>query len=38
MLSLLATGADEQALLKSKLADKPVLVSCEQHNKEFGLS
>ena len=33
----LASGADEQALLKAKLADKPVLVSCEQNRKEFGL-
>ncbi len=33
----LATAADEQALLKAKLAGKPVLVSCEQHRKEFGL-
>jgi predicted dehydrogenase len=34
----LTTGADEQALLKAKLADKPVLVSCEQNRKEFGLA
>jgi predicted dehydrogenase len=34
----LANGADEQALLKAKLADKPVLVSCEQNRKEFGLA
>ena len=34
----LAAGADEQALLKAKLADKPVLVSCEQNKKEFGLA
>jgi predicted dehydrogenase len=33
----LASGADEQALLKGKLADRPVLVSCEQNRKEFGL-
>ncbi len=33
----LTAGADEQALLKAKLADKPVLVSCEQNRKEFGL-
>ena len=34
----LAAGADEQALLKAKLADRPVLVSCEQNKKEFGLA
>ncbi|MBE0540987.1 MAG: Gfo/Idh/MocA family oxidoreductase [Verrucomicrobia bacterium] len=34
----LTTGADEQSLLKGKLADKPVLVSCEQNKKEFGLA
>ena len=34
----LTVGVDEQALLKSKLADKPVLVSCEQNKKEFGLA
>jgi predicted dehydrogenase len=34
----LTAGADEQALLKAKLADKPVLVSCEQNRKEFGLA
>lgn len=34
----LATGVDEQTLLKSKLADRPVLVSCEQNKKEFGLA
>jgi predicted dehydrogenase len=33
----LAAGADEQAMLKAKLADKSVLVSCEQNRKEFGL-
>lgn len=33
----LTAGADEQALLKAKLVDKPVLVSCEQNKKEFGL-
>ena len=33
----LTTGADEQALLKSKLASTQVLVSCEQNKKEFGL-
>jgi len=31
-------GADEQALLKAKLADRPVLVSCDQNRKEFGLA
>jgi len=34
----LTSGVDEQALLKSNLADKPVLVSCEQNKKEFGLT
>jgi predicted dehydrogenase len=34
----LTTGADEQALLKAKLSDRPVLVSCEQNRKEFGLA
>ncbi len=34
----LTAGADEQALLKAKLADRPVLVSCEQNRKEFGLA
>ncbi|MBI4324548.1 MAG: hypothetical protein HY674_04720, partial [Chloroflexi bacterium] len=33
----LTVGADEQAMLKAKLADKPVLVSCEQNRKEYGL-
>ena len=33
----LTQGVDEQALLKAKLADRPVLVSCEQNKKEFGL-
>ncbi|MBM3839459.1 MAG: Gfo/Idh/MocA family oxidoreductase [Verrucomicrobia bacterium] len=33
----LTTGMDEQALLKAKLADCPVLASCEQNRKEFGL-
>jgi predicted dehydrogenase len=33
----LTASADEQALLKARLADKPVLVSCEQNKKEFGL-
>jgi predicted dehydrogenase len=31
-------GADEQTMLKAKVADKPVLVSCEQNRKEFGLT
>lgn len=30
-------GADEQALLKAHVAAHPVLVSCEQNRKEFGL-
>jgi hypothetical protein len=34
----LTSGADEQALLNAKLADRPVLVSCEQNKKEFGLT
>jgi predicted dehydrogenase len=34
----LTFGTDEQALLKAKLADKPVLVSCPQNAKEFGLA
>jgi len=33
----LTSGTDEQALLKSKLTDHPVLVSFEQNRKEFGL-
>jgi predicted dehydrogenase len=33
----LTAGADEQALLKVKLSDKPVLASCEANKKEFGL-
>jgi len=34
----LTTAADEQALLKAKLPEKPVLVSFEQNRKEFGLA
>jgi predicted dehydrogenase len=34
----LTTAADEQALLKAKLPQKPVLVSFEQNRKEFGLA
>ena len=34
----LTSGVDEQALLKGKLATRPVLVSCEQNRKEFGLN
>lgn len=33
----LTSGADEQALLKARLAGQSVLVSCEQNRKEFGL-
>lgn len=33
----LTSVTDEQTLLKSRLADRPVLVSCEQNRKEFGL-
>jgi predicted dehydrogenase len=34
----LTAGADEQALLKAKVVDRPVLVSFEQNRKEFGLA
>jgi hypothetical protein len=34
----LSGGEDEQALLKARLAERPVLVSCEQNRKEFGLA
>lgn len=34
----LAAGADEQALLKARVPDRPVLASCEANRKEFGLS
>lgn len=33
----LAAGADEQALLKTRVVDQPVLTSCDQNRKEFGL-
>ena len=33
----LPDGADEQALLKTRCQGMPVLVSCEQNRKEFGL-
>lgn len=33
----LASGADEQSLLKTKLQGQKVLVSCAQNAKEFGL-
>jgi predicted dehydrogenase len=33
----LTAAADEQALLKARVPDRPVLVSCEQNRKEFGL-
>lgn len=33
----LRSGEDEQALLKHHVAGKPVIVSCEQNRKEFGL-
>lgn len=33
----LTVGTDEQALLKAKVPELPVLVSCEQNRKEFGL-
>jgi predicted dehydrogenase len=32
----LTSGADEQALLKARLADRPVMVSCEVNAKEYG--
>jgi predicted dehydrogenase len=34
----LASGMDEQALLMAKVAQHPVIVSCEQNRKEFGLA
>jgi predicted dehydrogenase len=34
----LTAGADEQALLKARLPDRPVLVSFDQNKKEFGLA
>jgi len=34
----LAAGADERAMVKAKIAVRPVLVSCEQNRKEFGLT
>ncbi len=34
----LTGGADEQALLNASVADRPVLVSCDQNRKEFGLA
>ncbi len=34
----LPSGADEQALLKARLADRPVRPSCEANRKEFGLA
>jgi predicted dehydrogenase len=33
----LTDGADEQALLKARVAGQSVLVSCEQNRKEFGI-
>jgi predicted dehydrogenase len=33
----LTAGADEQAMLRTKLAARPVLASCEQNRREFGL-
>ena len=33
----ITTSGDEQAMLKAKVPDRPVLVSCEQNRKEFGL-
>lgn len=34
----LSAPADEQALLKARVPDRPVLVSCEQNRREFGLA
>lgn len=34
----LTAPADEQTLLKARVPDRPVLVSCEQNRKEFGLA
>lgn len=34
----LTAAADEQALLKARVPDRPVLVSCEQNRREFGLA
>jgi predicted dehydrogenase len=34
----LVSAADEQALLKARLSDAKVLVSCEPNRKEFGLA
>jgi predicted dehydrogenase len=34
----LTRGADEQSLLKARLVERQVLVSCEQNRKEFGLA
>jgi predicted dehydrogenase len=33
----LTRGADEQAMLRAKVPDRAVLVSCEQNRQEFGL-
>jgi hypothetical protein len=33
----LTAGADEQAMLRLKVPDRPVLVSFEQNKMEFGL-
>jgi hypothetical protein len=34
----LEAGVDEQALLRARLPDRPVLASCEANRKEFGLA
>jgi len=34
----LTSPADEQALLKARVPDRPVLASCEANRKEFGLA
>jgi predicted dehydrogenase len=34
----LETAEDEQAMLRSRVPDRPVLVSCELNRKEFGLA
>jgi hypothetical protein len=34
----LTVGADEQSLLRAKVPERVVLVSCEANRKEFGLA
>jgi len=33
----LTAGADELSMLRANVPDRPVLVSCEQNKREFGL-